>query len=459
MSHAIVEPARAGRRPPSPQLAALVQTYRFLVDPFRFIDDTRSTLGDVFSLRMIGLGDWTFVCSPELVKELFKAPTDVLAAGEVNAKQLGFVVGLDATFSLDRQDHLDRRRLVFPYFNGRNVLRYVEVMRELTESALAQWRPAEPFALLPRMHRLSLDVLMRVMFRESDPRRVRELTDLFDRFATEGLRSPLMALPPLQLDLGGWSPWGRVLKLRAAVRTALAAEIAERAARATESEEGGDIVQALLDVEQKDGTPLRPEAILDEVITLLFAGHETTGAILTWCVECLLDHPEVLARVRDELARELGERPIEASDVGRLPFLEAVIQESIRYRPIAPMAGLRLVKQPFELGGFTLAPGSIVTQCFPAMTRREDLFARPQEFDPGHFFERKLRPYDWNPFGGGTRMCIGKGLAEIELLVVLATVLRRVTLRLAQDGVRPVRHGFFFAPSHGLRVVLQERIG
>lgn len=404
------------------------------------------------------MGEWVFLCSPELVKEMFSASAEVLTAGEVNRAQLGFMLGTDATFCLDGEPHRARRRLVQHHLNGRGALKHTETIREIAAMTLAGWPTDQPFALLPHMRRFALEVLVRVIFGTGRSARSEELLEVFDRYANEGLRSPLMMLPLLQINLGRYSPWGRVLHLRRTVvetyRRAIEARIAGE-----ETAVDASLLNALLAVEDASGSrQLSTQAILDEVINILFASHETTGSILTWAVESILTHPEVLARIREELDEVLGGQPVTVDDVGHLTYLDAVINEAIRYRPIAPMAGIRRVKKAFEIGGYTVPAGVIVAQCFPVMSRRPDIFSHPDTFDPNNFYGQRHPPFTWNPYGGGTRMCLGKGLAQVEMKVLLATLLQQIDLCLAQDEVKPVRHGIFFAPSQGLRVTLQQRL-
>lgn len=438
---------------PSPSLSTLAQTLGFLRDPFTLIRKSQAELGDVFALRLLGLGTWVFLCSPELVREMFKAPTDVLVAGELNTRTLGFMLGRDATFTLDGDAHRERHRIVHPLLNGRRVHRYLDTMLDVTDQAITRWPRDRPFAFLAEAHRISLEVLVRSMFHQEFGHRPEKIVEIFDEFATRGLRSPLIAMPFLQIDLGRFSPWGRIQRMRKAVRQALMAEVLHRLPqRGQDLEAEADIVHALINAEQRDGQSLSEEALVDEIINLLFAGHETTGSILTWTLECLLAHPDVLARVLEELRTVVGDERITPEHLSQLEYLNAVVQEGIRYRPIAPMAGIRLVKEPYRIGEHLLPQGAVVTQCFPAMACRPDLFDHPDRFDPQHFFQRKFKPFEWNPFGGGTRMCIGRGLAEVELRIVLARVLQSVELGMAQKDVSPVRNGHFFVPSQGLQV-------
>lgn len=438
---------------PSPILSTLAQTLRFLRDPFTLIKKTQEEHGDLFALRLLGLGTWVFLCSPGLVREMFKAPPDVLVAGELNTKTLGFMLGLDATFTLDGDAHRERQRIVHPLLNGRRVYDYLDTMLEVTDRAIARWPRDQPFAFLAEAHGISLEVLVRSMFHEEFGHRPTRIVEIFDAFATRGLRSPLIAMPLLQIDFGRFSPWGRIQRMRKAVRQVLLEELSKRLPqRGQDLDAEADIVHALINARQRDGQILSEEALVDEVANLLFAGHETTGSILAWTLECLLAHPDVLARAREEVQSVVGGERMTPAHLGQLEYLNAVIQEGIRFRPIAPMAGIRLVKEPYRVGEHLLPPGTVVAQCFPAMARRQDLFANPDRFDPDHFFQRKLKPFEWNPFGGGTRMCIGRGLAEAELKVVLAHLLQKVELEMAQKEVRPVRNGHFFVPSQGLQL-------
>lgn len=443
------------RRPPQLAGSAFRQTARFLKDPFALIDDGVGQHGDIFSVRLMGFGQWTFLCSPELVRAMFKAPGDVLVAGEANRAQLGFMLGTNASFSLDGEAHRQRQKMVHPFLNRPGKTHgLVPIMHRLTRRMVDGWTEGQALPFLHAAHRLSLDVMVHCLLSDSDPQELDALCGLFDRFAGKGLRSPLVAMPYLQWDLGRWSPWGRILHMRRQVMQRFRHQVQQRC---LPGNPGQDPLSQLAQVPQSSGEPLTETALLEELINLLFAGHETTGTILTWTLECLLAHPEVLEALQAELHTELGDRAITPAHLDSLPYLHAVIQESIRFRPIAPMAGVRLVKKPFEVGGFEVPPGQLIVQCFPAMARRPELFERPDVFDPAHFFQRKMTPFTWNPFGGGTRMCIGRGLAELELKVVLATLLQEVDFRLVQPQVKPVRNGFFFAPNDGLRVSWSRR--
>ena len=442
--------------PPAPRLPKLLQTAKFIKNPFPLLQDCFDRLGPIFRLELLGLGKWVFVGDPNLVKTLFKASPETVHSGEINSKQLGFMLGLDATFSKDGDDHMQRRRLMLPHFNGPGAKEMIPLIQQRAKLGMARW-PEGEFEFQRWAHRLSLEILVHAVFSASAEAAVEDLLEKFDRFAGDGLRSPLIMLPWLQLDLGRWSPWGRVLEMRRQVFSAVRALVSERLA----DREGfgeKDVASKMVNAKQTDGSYLHEDSLVEEIINDIFAGHETTGNIMSWCLECVASRPKVLDELRAELDRELGDRPLEASDLRRLPFLHSVIQEAIRYRPLAPMAGMRLTKQPFQLGEYQLPAETIVVQCFPVMANRSELYANPSMFDPQHFSEENKPPaYHWNPFGGGRRMCLGKGLAEIELAVIMAEIFRRYDVEIQQPDVKPVRDGVFFAPSEGLRVRCRPR--
>ena len=441
--------------PPSPRMSALTQTIRFFKDPFALTSYCRRELGDLFTLRLLGMGNWVFATEPQHIKEVFKAPPDVLVSGEVNAAMLGFMLGQEATFSMDGDPHLKRRKLMLPFFNGKGLLEKIELIREVTKAELAKIPHGEPFCFGPFAMRISLGVVMHIFFGASPKTEVEELTRVFERYAEDGLRSPLLMLPLLQLNLGRFSPWGRILGLRKRAFDAFARAIASRRASPALFEKG-DVASLLCEWRDENGLPLSEESIRDEVFNDLFAGHETTAKVLSWSLVCALSHPQALARLREELDRVLGGGPIRADHLKELPYTMAFLEETRRYQPLAPFAGVRLAKQPFALGGYLIPPGTKVVQGISVLAERQEIFENPEKFEPERFLTG-TKPYNWNPFGGGRRMCLGKGLAEVELAVFLATLLTSFDIELAQPSVERERAGFFFAPSHGLKLVIRPR--
>jgi cytochrome P450 len=186
---------------------------------------------------------------------------------------------------------------------------------------------------------------------------------------------------------------------------------------------------------------------------MLMAGHETTGTALAWAFERILSLPHVEQRIRAELESVVGTGPLTAAHLPQLEYLDAVIKESLRVRPIMPAGGARLVRRPFAIGGYTIPPGAILVNAMHLLHRRPELYPEPDVFRPERFLGRRvIDPYEWTPFGGGIRRCIGYAFALFEMKTVLATVLSHVRLRIENPDARSVRRGFFLAPARGPRI-------
>ncbi|MEM8932011.1 MAG: cytochrome P450, partial [Acidobacteriota bacterium] len=271
-----------------PPLSRWAQTRRFMGDPISLLTEGREACGDVFMLNFLGLGPWIFVSSPEAVREVFKAPRDVLGAGDIHYRMLGGLFGRHAIFTLDGEPHRQRQRLVMPKLNGAVVDEYVDLMVQVAEKAADSWTLGNPFSMLPIAHRMALDILVGIVFGQHDTERSRRLSDQFHRFSEDGTRSLLIRMPWLQIDLGRYSPWGRVLRLRDETR-----EVFRRALH--DATERTPMLDALMGAGEEQQV-LSDDDRLDEITTLLFAGHETTGTVLTWALESVLSRPKVYDR-------------------------------------------------------------------------------------------------------------------------------------------------------------------
>jgi cytochrome P450 len=388
---------------------------------------------------------------------MFTGPADALHAGQANASVFGPLTGTGSVFTMDESPHLERRRLLLPQFHGERMQVYFDVIREVAATAVAGWRPGVPFAMHPETQRMTLDVIVRAVFGvrpdrndPADRSLVRALTDV----ANVAVRSPLLLAPPLQHDYGPWSPWGRVLRIVRRADAAIQREITRRR-DAPDLAERDDILSLLLQTSYDDGTRLTDREVRDELIVMLMAGHETTGTALAWAFERILSLPEVEQRLRQELSAVVGEEPLTSDHLSRLAYLDAVVKESLRIRPIMPAGGARLVRRPFPLGGYLIPAGATLINCMYALHRRPDLYEDPEAFRPERFLGRRIiDPYQWTPFGGGIRRCLGLSFALFEMKAVIATVLSRARLRIDNPNARAERRGFFLAPAGGPSVTL-----
>jgi cytochrome P450 len=324
---------------------------------------------------------------------------------------------------------------------------YGTTMRDIARRAIDAWPVGRPFAIQPEMQSITLDVILRTVFGLEDGPRMTELRrELAELLAVSA--SPQLLLASLQA--GDTPPRGaaaRPLETRKRGDALLFAEIARR--RALPADDRTDVLSMLLAARDEDGVPLSDQALRDELVTLLVAGHETTATALAWAVHHLLVHPEVRARLAAEV--QGIDDPLALS---RLDYLDAVVKETLRLTPIVPMVGRRLTR-PMTIGGHPLPAGVVGAPSIVLAHRRPERWPDPDRFAPERFLDAKPTPYEFLPFGGGVRRCIGAAFALYEMKIVLAEILRRVELEL-QPGyeARVIRRSVTLAPSQGMPVVV-----
>jgi cytochrome P450 len=417
-----------------------VQIGRWIVQPIELLVDCRKRFGDVFTLSAPREGSFVIVGDPELIKRVLTADSETLLAGENNKMLLEPFVGQHSLLTLDGGEHLRQRRLLLPAFHGERMQEYASVMREITEASIDSWPVHEPFSLHHYTQSITLDVILKTVFglstgREHDHLR-KTLVALLDLATNPWLLFPgMLGFDPFKI------PWLRITKLKLAVDAALYRIIAARRRQPTG---GSDVLSMMLDARDEQGQAMTDVELRDELVTLLLAGHETTATSLAWTFDRLLAHPEVLARLRTEIA------------AGRDEYLDAVIRETLRMRPIVPLVG-RYAAKPFQLGKWLLPVGTRIAPSIVLAGMRADAYPEPDRFKPERWLGVKPDPYTWLPFGGGIRRCIGMAFALLEMRVVLQTIVSRTNLRLVDGPARVVRRGITLAPAGGTRVALRGR--
>src|SRR5512140_3644291 len=436
--------------PPGLRAPAALQTLRFVTDPLALLDECGQRFGDLFTLRLVGSGNWVLFSSPAHVKALFAASPDTARGGEANFAVFGPLTGSTSSLVTDGRAHARRRKLLIPAFSGDRMRGYTAAIRDIAEANVMRWNTEGRFPLGPQMKEIAVQVVLRTIFGLDQGREARELADLLVKLGNAGVASPLLFFPKLQWDLGRFSPWGKIMHLRRKTDVALFAEIARRRAEGDVGRD--DILSLLLHARGDEGEPLTDRELRDELVTLLFAGHETTALALTWAFERILASPAVRARIEAELAEVIGGRPVEADDVPKLVYLDAVVKEALRVRPIGPIAGHRRLVAPLDIAGYRLPAGTIVGNCCYLSHRPAEVFPQPDRFNPDRFLRTKPDVHQWTPFGGGERRCPGANFANYEMKVVLATVLARTKLSLAGAAGGVERIGFFIGPRGGLPV-------
>jgi cytochrome P450 len=354
---------------------------------------------------------------PEAIREIFTGDEGDLRGGE-SSTALRPILGTSTILALDGAHHERQRRLMMPPFHGERMLAYGDTMRAIADRAIERWPIGRAFPVHHEMQAITLEVILRTVFGAEGPRldALRVLVQRFARVAT----NVLWLWPPLQVDLGPLSPWGRVRRLRRDLDAFLYAEFAHRRAEGT----GGrhDVLSLLLAARDEAGEPMSDAELGDQMMTLLFAGHDTTATSLAFALHNVLRHPEVLDRLRTDVAQ------------GRLEYAEATAKETLRLNPIVTEVG-RVLSRPMRIGGWDLPAGVSATPCIYLAHRRPDVWPDPERFDPERFVGRRPSPYEFLPFGGGVRRCLGMAFALYEMKIVLAQVLSRVELRLASGNL------------------------
>jgi cytochrome P450 len=431
----------AGTLPPGPRLPRAIQTFGFIFGGVRFLEACRRRYGDVVTMGTLFDSKFVMVFDPAAVKEVFRGSSARLHAGEANAL-LGPILGERSVLLLDEGEHLRHRRLMLPPFHGQRMRVFADEMRDAADQEIDAWPVGESFQLLPSMQSLTLRVIMRAVFGfEQGPaenelrRRLREMIEPVAR--PRGL-----LLMTLLGRLGsGRGEAARFEERRRAVDELLYEEIARRRA-APDLAERTDVFSALLLAEDEEGERLSDREVRDELVTLLLAGHETTATGLAWTFDLLLHTPAV------------HERAAEGDD----EYLDAVVKESLRLRPVIPGVGRVVRGQPFALNGYEIPVGVEINPSIRVIHRRADLYPEPAAFRPDRFVGPDAPDtYTWIPFGGGTRRCLGASFALVEMRVVLQRVLERCVLRAADPAVDEVSfRGITLAPKTGVRVVLDQ---
>ncbi len=443
---------RSASLPPGPTAPALVQALRYAFRPGPFYEACARRYGDAFTIRMpVGPGVEVFFSHPDAIRQIFTGDDDELRGGEAFIALVP-LLGATSILGLDGGRHERARRLMMPPFHGERMLAYGETMRVIAERAIDRWPIGRPFPIHAEMQAITLDVILRAVF-GAEGALLEALRVLVRRFARTAM-NPAWLWPPLQLDLGPLSPWGAFLRTKRELDALLFAEFARRRAAATPPRD--DVLSLLLAARDEDGEPMPDGELRDQMMTLLFAGHETTATSLAFAVHNVLAHPDVLARLRQELDRVCA-GPVRPEHVGRLEYLDAVVKETLRLSPVVSEVG-RVLAHPMRVGGWDLPAGVVASPCIYLAHRRPDVWPEPARFLPERFVGRRPGPYEFLPFGGGVRRCLGMAFALYEMKVVLATVLSRVELGLAPGyRMQQVRRSITLAPSMGMPVVVERR--
>jgi cytochrome P450 family 135 len=414
------------------------------------MDRCARRLGDSFTLTFFPSGlKLAVVSDPEAVKTVFTAPPELAPSGTSNSP-VAPIVGPSSVLVLTGPEHLRQRKLLLPPFHGERMREYEDVIVQATRRDMASWPLGSPMRLQERTRAITLEVILRAVF-GVEAERMGRLRD-----AIAGLLKPANTLAILVFALRRprpGPPTGGIGRALERLDTVIYEELARRREQ-PDLAERTDILSLLLQARDEDGEAMTDGELRDELVTLLLAGHETTATSVAWAIERLVRHPQQLGRLVAEIDSE--------ADGGPSDYMTAVVNETLRVRPVVPIV-VRVLQQELAVGGYSLPAGTRVTPSIYLTNRNPNVYEQPEEFRPERFLDGGPETFSWIPFGGGIRRCIGASFAQLEMKLMLRTMLAELEPRLPggrgmwRRGEWNRRRAVTLVPAAGTRVVWQRR--
>ena len=436
--------------PGPPELPVIGQTLRYLRDPIGFMQSA-AAYGDVATLSVKPALLYQ-VNHPDLVRDLMVTHHQRLGRGP-NTEVLKWVMG-ESLVTAQGSDHLRQRRLMQPQFHHRRVDGYGAVMAQYAAGHDQGWRDGQRVNMAREMGELTLRIVVKTLFGlelTGEARRLGAAFELTNNYLVRRVNQPprlrnLLHRLPLPYSR-------RFRRARASLDRVIYRLIAERRRLMSLGQEApaDDLLSLLLEARFEDDAgdwqPLTEEQVRNQTITMFAAGHETTAVSLTWTWYLLATHPEIQARFHRELDETLGSRPPRPDDLSKLTFTDRIVTESLRLYP-SVWFWARMAYEPFDLGGYAIPAGAVLTAPPLIIQRDARWFDAPDEFWPDRWtpeFRARLPRYAYFPFGGGPRQCIGNAFAVMEIKMILAAIGQRWRVR------RDPRHRVKMLPLISLR--------
>lgn len=434
--------------PPTPRTSKTVQVLRWIFTPMSYMDECASTYGDIYNLNIRPDYPVVFINNPNALQTLLTSDTKELSSpGELNEIFIP-ILGTQSLITASGKQHQRKRNLIMPALHGERMRAYADIIYQVTSEVVSQLQIRASFSIRNVTQTITLKIIMQAVFGLHDSPRALEL----ERVLNDILES---TSSPLSLAGITFPMLGKVLRTFNAARDfdtllpqadkIIYEEIQERRNN-QDSETRVDILSLLMSARDEDGQAMTDVELRDELMTLLTAGHETTATAIAWAVYFIYKNENVKNKLLNEL-KNLGANP-DSNIIFKLPYLTAVCNETLRIYPVALLTFPRQVEKPISLCGYNLEPGTLVYGSIYDTHRRQDLYPNPDEFKPERFLERQYSAYEFLPFGGGARRCIGLAFAQFEMKLVLAKMLTSYQLELlTTEKVKPKRRGLVSAPN------------
>jgi cytochrome P450 len=429
--------------PPGPR-SVMLQTVGFARDPFGALQKYVRRYGDPFTLRLL-TGPIVLTGDPEGIQALLTAPAQTFTSNSISF--LKPLVGEHSVLLLGGAAHRRARALLMPPFHGARMKMYGRLIQDIALRRAASWQPGQALTMQAFTQAVSLEVIIEAIFGIRHQERAQIFQHIIPAYF-QAFTSLLVYFPPLRRDFGGFGPWRRFKQIATRFDQLLVEEIRTRR---QEPGDRDDILSLLLAARYDDGQALTEAELRDELKTLLLAGHETVAISLAWALYWLHRQPDVYQRLQAEL-RPLGHTPL-PDDLLHLPYLRAVCDETLRLYPVVGAITRRL-RQPFTLCGHDLPEGVAVGAAIVLTHLDPKLYPDPLCFRPERFLDRTYSPFEYLPFGGGTRRCVGAAFAVNEMQIVLGSLLAQHRFALAEARpVKPRPRTFTIGPKGGVRMI------
>lgn len=434
------------------------QKIQWILDPVSYLMNASRQHPDIFSGKVSGFGDnLVFVSNPSAIQQILTNDRQLFFAnGELNSI-LTPLVGYSSLISLDGENHKRERKLLMPSFHGERMQIYADLITAITEAVFSQLHKGEVFVVRELMQEISLQVILKIVFGLSDNDRFDKMKilvkDILDRLNSP-INTSFLFYDWLRKDLGAWSPWGAFVRTRKELDELIFSEISLR--RQENNPHNTDILSTLLTSVDEQGQGMTNQELRDELMLMLVAGHDTTALAMTWVLYWLHRHPDI----KTKLLTELQENDLQdGASIFKLPYLTAVCNETLRIYPVGMLTFPRQVTADTELLGYKLPKDTVVVGCIYLTHHREDLYPEADKFNPERFLNRQYTPYEFLPFGGGVRRCLGEVLALYEMKLAIAKIITEYNFTLAENKeIKPKRRGVVLSPEGGVKMIFNGKI-
>jgi cytochrome P450 family 110 len=442
---------------PGPKSSRAIQVLNWVFRPMSYLQECAKNYGDIFTLKLQSdLPPILVVHSPEAMEQILSNDHKELSApGDLNSI-FEYLLGNNSVISLSGKAHQRQRKLIMPPFHGERMRNYADLIENITIKTINKQPKNQPFNIRTVSQEITLQVMMEAVFGIYEGEQAEKLRHLLCEIIEQSSspwRVVFLYLPKLKEMVGISEIWKQQMKKQEESDKIIYQEIQKR--RENFDPQRTDILTLLMSSRDEEGQPMTDQELRDELMTLLFAGHETTATAISWAFYWIHKLPEVREKLLAELD-SLGEN-FDANTIFKLPYLTAVCNETLRIYPVAMLTFPRKVNTPISVCGYQLEPGTVIMGSIYLTHQREEIYPQPEQFNPERFIDKQFSPYEFIPFGGGSRRCVGLALAQFEMKLVLAKVLKTWSMKLVDTHeVKPQRRGLVTGPNSPINLEIEN---